>query len=331
MSALIPQSSDFGPLPWPTMDDIRRAHHVVRAHLPRTPLISHPTLDAGSCAQLFVKHENVQPTGAFKVRGGLNLMASLDEPTRSRGIVGYSTGNHAQSLAFAAATVGVRCIIVMPTAPNPAKARAVRALGAELVEHGANFDEARTHAELLAAEQGLRLVSAANEPAILAGVATAYVEVLEQAPDLDAVVVPVGGGSGAAAACLVAAALAPHVDVFAVQSDAAPAAHDSWRARTCVERANTTRVEGLATGAGFELTQQIMRERLTDFLLVTDAEILEAQQALLHDAHTLAEGAGAAALAAVHQHGDVFAGRRVAVMCTGANASADEIRRVACV
>ncbi|MDN5547012.1 MAG: pyridoxal-phosphate dependent enzyme [Rhodococcus sp. (in: high G+C Gram-positive bacteria)] len=312
----------------PTWADIQRASQVVRRHLPVAPLISHPTLGAGSCSQLFVKHENVQPTGAFKVRGGLNLVAGLDEPTRARGIIGYSTGNHAQSLAYAAADAGVRCVIVMPAGANPVKAHAVRMLGAELIEHGANFDEARAHAEFISERDGLRLVSAANEPAILAGVATAYVELVEQQPDLDAVVVPVGGGSGAAAACLVASALAPHLEVFAVQSEAARAAHDSWTSGTCVERPNATRVEGLATGAGFALTQRVMRERLGGFLLVTDDDITLAQRALLYDAHTLSEGAGAAALAAVYAHPNTFAGKRVAVVCTGANASESEIRRV---
>ncbi|MGF0255834.1 threonine ammonia-lyase [Rhodococcus erythropolis] len=312
----------------PTWADIQCASQVVRRHLPVTPLISHPTLGAGSCSQLFVKHENVQPTGAFKVRGGLNLVAGLDEPTRARGIIGYSTGNHAQSLAYAAAYTGVRCVIVMPAGANPVKAHAVRMLGADLIEHGANFDEARAHAEFISERDGLRLVSAANEPAILAGVATAYVELVEQQSDLDAVVVPVGGGSGAAAACLVASALAPHLEVFAVQSEAARAAHDSWTSGTCVESPNATRVEGLATGAGFALTQRVMRERLGGFLLVTDDDITLAQRALLFDAHTLSEGAGAAALAAVYAHPNTFADKRVAVVCTGANASESEIRRV---
>ncbi|MER2225251.1 MAG: pyridoxal-phosphate dependent enzyme, partial [Rhodococcus sp. (in: high G+C Gram-positive bacteria)] len=133
----------------PLWADIERASQVVRRHLPVTPLISHPTLGAGSCSQLFVKHENVHPTGAFKVRGGLNLVAGLDEATRARGIVGYSTGNHAQSLAYAAAGAGVRCVIVMPVGANPVKAHAVRMLGAELIEHGVNFDEARAHADFI--------------------------------------------------------------------------------------------------------------------------------------------------------------------------------------
>ncbi|NGN65121.1 pyridoxal-phosphate dependent enzyme [Streptomyces sp. A7024] len=303
----------------PTITDVLEARTLLRRHLPPTPAWSYPTLDHGPAASLTVKHENVQPTGAFKVRGGLTLLAGMEPGERARGVVGYSTGNHAQSLAYAAAQFGVPCAIVMPRDPNPGKARAVTALGAELVEYGANFDEARPYAEKLASERGMRLVSAANEPAILAGVGTAYFELFEDAPRTDTVIVPVGSGSGAAAACIVAAALAPHAEVVAVQSAEAPAAHDSWRAGEIVERPNRTAVEGLATGSGFALPQLVLKQRLKDFLLLDDAVIEQARQILARDAHTLAEGAGAAALAALHTYPDRFAGRRVAVMCTGGN------------
>lgn len=313
----------------PTITDVLHARRLLAAHLPPTPLSSHPALDAAAGVKLLVKQENSLPTGAFKVRGGLTLLAGLGREDRARGVLGYSTGNHAQSLAYASATHGVACTIVMPENPNPAKARAVRDLGAHLVVHGANFDEARAHAERLATERGMRLVSAANEPAIVAGVGTAAFEVFERAPSVDVLVVPVGSGSGAAAACIVAAAMAPGCQVVAVQSSASPAGRDSWRARGCVDRPNRTRVEGLATGSGFELTQQVMRERLHDFVLVDDDHIAEAQRMLLREAHILAEGAGAAALAAVLADPDRFAGRSVAIMCTGGNASATEVTALA--
>lgn len=310
----------------PTITDVLRARRLLADHLPSTPMWSYPALDATAGATVWVKHENCQPTGAFKVRGGIALLAGMAPAERDRGVIGYSTGNHAQGLAYAAARFGVRCTIVMPDNPNPTKERAVRALGAELVTAGASFDEARRHAERLSRQDGLRLVSAANEPAIIAGVATAYLEILERAPDLDAIIVPVGGGSGAAAACLAAEAMAPGCAVIAVQSAASPAAHDSWRTGRLVERPNQTVVEGLATGDGFELTQQILRGRLADFLLVDDVAIAEAQWTMLRDAHTLAEGGGAAALAALLTHRDRFAGTQVAVVCSGGNASEAEIR-----
>ncbi|ONK14833.1 pyridoxal-phosphate dependent enzyme [Streptomyces sp. MP131-18] len=311
----------------PTITDALRARRLLAGHLPPTPMWSYPALNATTGATVLLKHENAQPTGAFKVRGGLTLMAGLDAAGRARGVVGYSTGNHAQSLAYAAARFDAPCVIVMPTGPNPAKAHAVRALGAELIEAGADLGEAAVHAGRIAAERGMRLVSAADEPELIAGVATAYLEVFDREPALDAVIVPVGGGSGAAAACLAAAALAPGCRVVAVQSAASPAAHDSWRSGGAqLRRPNRTRVEGLATGSGFELTQRILRDHLADFLLVDDDAIAGAQWTLMRDAHTLAEGAGAAALAALLAYPERFAGQRVAVMCTGGNASETEIR-----
>ena len=309
----------------PTFTDVLDARRLLQAHLTPTPLRSYAALDRTAGTQVLVKHENTNPTSAFKVRGGLSLIAGMAPAERERGIVGYSTGNHAQSLAYAAREFGIPCSIVMPANPNPAKAHAVRDLGADLLEAGETFDDCRTYAERVSTERGMRLVSAANEPPIIAGVATLYLEVLEAAPDLDAVVVPVGSGSGAAAACLVTQAIAPECRVIAVQSSASPAAYESWRAGELVERPNRTRAEGLATGAGFELTQRILRDRLCDFVLIDDDQIRAAQRILLYDAHTLAEGAGSAALGAVLADAGAYAGRRVAVICTGANASAAEI------
>ncbi len=310
----------------PTITDVLRARQVLAPQLAPTPLRSYPWIDSTADATVLVKQENTQPTGAFKVRGGLTLLAAMDPTERARGVLGYSTGNHAQSLAYAAAGYDVPCTIVMPTKPNPLKARAVRALGARLIEFGATFDESRAHAEQLAQDRNMRLVSAANEPEIIAGVATCYLEIFDQEPHLDAVVVPVGSGSGAAAACLVAAAVAPRCRVIAVQSAASPAAHDSWRAGRLVDRPNCTTVEGLATGSGFALPQQLMRTRLADFLLVEDGAIREAQWVMMRDMHTLAEGAGATALAALLAHREHFAGQKVAVVCSGGNASEEEIR-----
>lgn len=310
----------------PTLDDIQAAQRLLALYLPPTPMWSYPALDAATGARVAVKLENVQPVGAFKVRGGLNLVANLSATDRKRGVVAYSTGNHAQSIAYAAAQLGVPCVIVMPENPNPIKAASVRALGAELVEHGPTFDEASAYAVSLAERRGRYLVSAANDARILAGVATLYVEMLEKQPDLDVIVVPVGSGTGAAAACLVTRALAPGCRVIAVQSSASPAGHDSWHAGHCVTRPNRTRVEGIATGSGFELTQQIMRELLADFVLVLDDDITAAQRMMLRTAHTLPEGAGAASLAGVLALADELSGLHVGVVCTGANASEDEIR-----
>ncbi|PRZ04516.1 threonine dehydratase [Isoptericola sp. CG 20/1183] len=321
------------PLDPPTVADVLTAQRRIDGLVVRTPASSYAELDrlvddaGASGAHVVVKHENLQRTGAFKVRGALNLLLRMSDDARRRGIVGYSTGNHAQALADAARHVGAPCTIVMPTAPNPVKERAVRALGAEVVLHGERLEDACAHAEQLAEDRGARLVSAADEPDLVAGVATASLELLQQRPDLDVLVVPVGGGSGAAAACLVAAAVAPRVRVVGVQAAASPAAHDSWRAGELLVRPNRTRAEGLAVGRGFALTQGLLRTHLSDFLLVDDDAITRAQRVYLTAGRTVSEGAGAAALAAVLTHAERFAGVRTGVVCSGGNASEAELRR----
>jgi threonine dehydratase len=313
----------------PTFADILAARDLLADHLPATPMWSYPALNAAAGATVYVKHENVQPTGAFKVRGGLTLLAGMTPEQRARGLVTYSTGNHAQSLAYACATFDAPGTVVMPADASAVKVRAIRALGVTVVLHGCDMAAAQERAEQLAAEHDRCLVSPGDTAALLAGVGTLYLEILEARPDLDVLVVPVGSGTGAAAAGLVAAKLAPTCRVVAVQSAAAPAAHDSWRAGMCLQRPNRTVVDGLATGRGFELPQRLMRTGLADFHLVTDAQIVGAQQLLASHAHTLSEGAGAAALAAVLARPESFAGRRVAVVCTGGNASSAEIEALA--
>ncbi|MGK5678607.1 threonine ammonia-lyase [Actinoplanes sp. URMC 104] len=308
-----------------TYASVRAAADTLARHLPPTPMWSYPVLDAAVGATVLVKHENTQPIGAFKVRGALNLLSC----SPGRGTVTYSTGNHAQAMAYASHLFGVPCTVVMPAAANPAKAEAVRAWGADVVLTGATLADAEQHAVALAERTGHRLVSPGDTPELLAGVGTLYAEVLTARPDLSAVIVPVGSGTGAAAAAVVARELAPTCEVIAVQSAASPAAHDSWRSGELTTRPNGTRVEGLATGRGYDLPQQILRKHLSDFLLVTDDQIASAQRLLATAAHTLAEGAGAAALAAVMAHGERFAGRTVAVVCTGGNASPRELAALA--
>lgn len=309
----------------PGFADILAARDLLAGRLPATPMWSYPALNHLAGATVHVKHENVQPTGAFKVRGGLTLLAAMTADERARGLVTYSTGNHAQSLAYASAAFDTPCTVVMPAAASELKVRAVRALGAEVVLHGADMAAAQAHAERIAAEQGRALISPGDTPALVAGVGTLYLEILTAEPDLDAIVVPVGSGTGAAAAGLVAAELAPACRVIAVQSSAAPSAHDAWRTGTSTQRPNRTRVEGLATGRSFDLPQRLMHKHVADFHLVSDDQIAEAQRIMATHAHTLAEGAGAAALAAVLAAPDDFAGRRVAVVCSGGNASEAEI------
>jgi threonine dehydratase len=309
----------------PTIKDVLAARRRIAPHLRPTPLFSYPALDELVGTEVYVKHENHQPVGAFKVRGGVNLVAQLSADERERGLIAASTGNHGQSIAFAARRFGVTARICVPERPNPVKAASMEGLGAELIVGGADFDDARENAERLAAEHGYRYVHSGNEPHLIAGVASETLEILEEQPGVDVVIVPAGGGSGVAGACIVAKAIDPAVRVIAVQSDAAPAAYRSWKERRPVQAACRTFAEGLATRAPFELPQQIMREHLDDFVLVSDEQIRAAQRAMIVATRNLIEAAGAAALAAALALADELRGRRVAIVASGGNASREQL------
>ena len=317
-------------LPTPlTLDfeGVCRAAEIVAAHLPATPSWSYPLLDQRVGGRVVLKHENVQPTGAFKVRGGVHLAATLTPEELRRGLVTASTGNHAQSTAYAARLAGTRAVIVMPESAPMFKRQAVAALGAEVVVHGPGMGEATAHARRLATAEGLRWVSPGDDPAIVLGHATLHLELFRAHPDLDELFVPIGSGTSAAGACLVRDALAPRCRVIGVQSSAATAAHESWRSGELVSAACRTRVAGLATCAGYALPQSVLRGGLHDFVLVSDDDIDAAARVLATDAHTLAEGAGAAALAGLMARPSVAAVS--AVVVSGGNADPDELARLA--
>ena len=311
----------------PTFRDVLRARQQIRPYLTRTPLHRYPAVDALIGTAVYIKHENYQPIGAFKVRGGLNLLAQLPPAERAAGVITASTGNHGQSVAFAARRFGITARIVVPEGANPGKVAAMQGMGAEVIFHGATFDQARLHCEALAAAHGYRYIHSGNEPLLIAGVATAALEMLEDAPDLEVILVPVGGGSGAAGACIVARAVNPAIEVIGVQAAASPAAYESWRQRACVEAPNRTFAEGLATGTAFSLPQAILWDGLADFVLVSDEAIQQAMVWMLERAHTLAEAAGAAPLAAAYQLRDRLQGRQVGLVCSGGNASLEQLRR----
>lgn len=313
-------------LPAPTLADVLAARDRIRPHLRPTPLYEYPSLSELAGAQVWVKHENHQPVGAFKVRGGVNLVSQLTEDERRRGVIAASTGNHGQSVAFAARIFGVRAIVCVPESANPVKVESMRALGAEIVSVGRDFDDAREHCERLAADRGHRYIHSGNEPMLIAGVATATLEVVEDQPDVDAIVVPVGGGSGAAGACVVASEHPVRPRVIGVQSAQAPTAHRSWREGHLVEDRMETYAEGLATRTAFELPQRILREHLDEFVLVDDDEIRRAQVLMIEKTRNLVEAAGAAALAGVLKLREELRGRRVAVTCSGGNISPAQLR-----
>ena len=310
----------------PTFADVLETRSRIAPHLPRTPLREYPPLGRLVGATVLVKHENHLPTGAFKVRGGVNLTAQLSTDERDRGVIAASTGNHGQSVAFGARLFGAKATICAPANANPVKVGAMRDLGAEVILEGADFDEAREHAEHLAGEHGFRYIHSGDEPHLIAGVATAALELLEDDPRIDTIIVPIGGGSGAAGASIVAKTLNPSIRVIGVQSDAAPAAFRSWRDRALLADEMRTFAEGLATRVAFELPQRIMWELLDDFVLVSDDEIRTAQRAMIESTRNLIEAAGASPLAAALHLRDQLVGKRVALIASGGNASPDQLR-----
>jgi threonine dehydratase len=311
--------------PVPDLADVLAARQRIAPYLRPTPLYRYPALDAMTGTQVWVKHENHQPVGAFKVRGGVNLVSQLTADERHRGVIAASTGNHGQSVAYAADLFGVRAVICMPEQANPVKVESMQALGAEVVFCGRDFDEAREYCEKLATDHRYRYIHSGDEPSLIAGVATYTLEIIEAQPDIEVIVVPVGGGSGAAGACVVAKAVRPSIEVIGVQSEAAPAACRSWQARTLVADTTSTLAEGLATRTAFELPQQILWELLDDFVLVSEEALRAATRLMIEKTRNLVEPAGAAALAAVLDAPGRFAGRKAALICSGGNISPTQL------
>jgi threonine dehydratase len=316
----------------PTFADVLRARRRLRAHLEATPTRHYLALDRLTGAETWVKHDNLMPTGAFKVRGGINLVSQLSPAECEAGIIAASTGNHGQSLAYACRLFGVSAIICAPREANPVKVAGMEELGAKVVLHGRSYDEARQHAEELARSERYRYVHSGDEPLLIAGVATHTVELLEEQPEIEAILVPIGGGSGAAGACLAAKTLRPQVQVIGVQSSQSPAAYESWRNGRLTEAPNGTSAEGLATGTAFQLPQQMLRDHLDDFLTVSDEQLAEATALMIEKTRTLVEPAGAAPLAGaidLQRRGDTrLQDRTIALICTGANISPAQLRQV---
>jgi threonine dehydratase len=313
----------------PTYADVLAAAPVVRRHLKPTPLYEWPALSKLLGCRYFLKHENHTPTTAFKVRGGIYLVSRLSDEQKRRGIIGCTTGNHGQSLAYACRLFGVRCVLVVPANNNPDKNAAMRALGAELIEHGRDYDEAREHCEAIRHREGLRYVHSANEPDLIAGVGTCALEIFDEFPDPDVILVPVGLGSGICGTALVAAAGRPQTKVIGIQSELAPAVTLSWREGRPIETDTPrTFAEGMATRLPAEMTLEIMRRHVHDMVLVSDAALRDAIRLLLRTTHNLAEGAGAASTAAAFQMREQLAGKTIVGVLSGGNLDLRELGRI---
>jgi threonine dehydratase len=313
----------------PEFSDVLRARKAIAPHLPRTPLHRYAALDQKAGFALYVKHENHQPIGAFKIRGGLNLVLSLTPEERSRGVVTASSGNHGQSLAFASRMTGGKAKVVVLEGASPIKIAAIRAMGAEVVQTGHTADAIVSKAMEIAQNEQMRFVHPGNEPLLIAGVATETLEILEDAPDIDTLFVPLGGGSGASGACLVAKAINPRIRVIAVQAEGAPAFYRSWKENAWITTDSTrTFADGLATSSPFAFPLSLLIEQLDDIVLLSEDELRGACRMAIEETRNLAEGAGAAALGAAWKLRIELAGHKVAVIMSGGNLAIDKVRWV---
>ena len=317
---------------WPvSIDDVRAARERLAPYLTPTPLREYPRLAelAGAGMRVFVKHENHQPTNSFKIRNGLAFMTSLGPDERRRGVVAASTGNHGQGIAFGGTLLGVSTTICVPAGNNPDKNAAMRALGATVVEEGRDYDEAVGVMQRIASREGRVIAHSTNDPLIVAGAGTMTLEILEQQPDLEAIVIAVGGGSQAVGAMTVAGALAPDLEVYGVQASGASAIHDSWHAHERLTRPRAdTFAEGVATRSTYDVTFPALQAGLAGFVTVTDAEIAEALRTIVSLTHNLVEGAGAMGFAALPKLRDRLAGKRVGIIFCGGNIDVATLRRV---
>ena len=317
---------------WPiSFDDVQSARSRIAPYLAPTPLREHPQLTAlvGRDIRLFVKHENHQPTCSFKIRNGLSFMTTLSDDERRRGVVAASTGNHGQGIAYGARLLGVPATVCVPAGNNPGKNAAMRALGATVVEEGRDYDESVQVMLRIAKDEGRVVAHSTNDPRVVAGAGTMTLEILEQCPDIDALVIATGGGSQAVGAITVARTLAPHVEVFGVQAAGAPAIHDSWHARRrlTTPRADTF-AEGVATRTTYDLTFGALQQGLAGFVTVTDAEIAESLRTILATTHNLVEGSGAMGFAALPKLVDRLAGKTVGIVFCGGNIDVGMLERI---
>jgi threonine dehydratase len=317
---------------WPiTLADVQAARERIARYVAPTAFREYPRLAAhlGGDMRVFVKHENHQPTNSFKIRNGLSFMTALDADQRRRGVVAASTGNHGQGLAYGGTLLGVDTTICVPAGNNPDKNAAMRALGATVVEEGRDYDDAVRVMLRLAEQEGKTVAHSTNDPRIIAGAGTMTLEIVEQQPALDALIIAVGGGSQAVGALTVARELAPALEVYGVQAAGAAAIHDSWHARQRLTRDKAdTFAEGVATRTTYDLTFPALQAGLAGFVTVTDAEIAESLRTIVSLTHNLVEGAGAMGFAALPKLRDRLAGKTVGIVFCGANLDTKVLKRI---
>lgn len=312
----------------PTLLDIMQAAERIKPYLNPSPLYTYPTLNEHLGFKAYIKHENYNPTGAFKIRGGINLISQLTPEEKNRGVITASTGNHGQSIALASKIFNVDAHICVPEGANPIKVSAIRMHGAEIHEKGKDFDEAVENGKKIAEEHGYRFINSGNEPLLIAGVGTIGLEIMQQQPDIDTVISPVGSGTGAGGTATAIKALNPNVKVISVQAEKAPSIYMSYRSGELESTPTAeTFADGLATRNAFKLPLGILRSHVDDFILVSEDEMREAIKLYLMHCHTVAEGAGAASLAAAFKLRDELKDKKVALVLSGGNITYEELLR----
>jgi threonine dehydratase len=313
-----------------TFADVLAARERIAPYLAPTPLREYPQLNdlVGHDIRVWVKHENHHPTQSFKIRNGLAAVTSLTRDERKRGAIGASTGNHGQGVAYAGKLLGVPVAICVPERNNPEKNAAIRAYGAELIETGVTYDESAAACDRIRAERGMTLVHSTNHREVIAGAGTMTLEILEQQPDIDAIVIALGGGSQAVGALTVLRERAPKVKVYAVGAAGAPAQYESWRQGKALEGlpANTF-AEGIATGRAYDMTYAALKAGLAGFVSVEEDEIYAGVRELIRITHNVPEGAGATGLAGLRRLAPELAGKRVVIVMCGGNLSMESLRR----
>lgn len=317
--------------PYASYADVVRAREALLPLIGASPTRHYPQLDdlVGHGIRVLVKHDNHLPVNTFKIRNAVTALLALDAAAASNGVAAASTGNHGQGVAWAGARLGIPVTVFVPEGNNPEKNATIKALGARLVEAGATYDECVAHCAETAARDGMVVVHSTNNAGVIAGAATLAAEFLEQAPELEALVLALGGGSQSTGAIIVRDAVKPSIEIFAAQSDQARAQHDAFhdgQPRTGEPAA--TFAEGIACGSTYEFTFDTLRRGLADFTLVRDADIAQAIRDLLRITHNLAEGAGATGLAGLRKLAPRLGGRNVGIVMCGGNLDAGTLKRV---
>lgn len=298
--------------------DIDAAAERLNGQVLDTPCVESRTLSQLTGCQVFLKFENLQYTASFKERGACNKLSQLSADERARGVIAMSAGNHAQGVAYHAQRLGIRAVIVMPRFTPGVKVERTRGFGAEVVLHGDTLEEARAHAYGLAEQQGLVFVHPYDDEAIVAGQGTVALEMLRAQPDIDTLVIAIGGGGLIAGMATAARAIRPDIQIVGVQTERFPAMYNAIKG-THLPQGSSTIAEGIAVGTPGVIPQAIIRDKVDDLLLVDEGDIEQAIVMLLEIEKTLVEGAGAAGLAAVLKHPERFAGRKVGLVLCGGN------------